>query len=311
VFKHHEKKDGTFNVKIRITQERRSVYIDTSHFVTAKMLTKNFQLKDPLILKDLYGIPDDYRSAISRLGAKVSFMTVEDILIGFLEKRAQKVDFLEFCLLHIENLMVNGRGKTATGFRMVYYALADFLGGKHLQVEEITPHLLLSFERFLRAPRKITRLNQFKKEVSKLSSGLTDAGVHNYMHDFRTLFNAARTYYNRPSPGIIPINPFKEYKLPELTETRKRNLSVEQLQKLVKFISPSKGRITLAYDLFLLSFYLCGMNAVDFYNCGFQINNGRLEYQRSKTKGKRKDRAEFGSAEKLIDDSRKHFFRKK
>jgi hypothetical protein len=144
VFKHHEKKDGTFNVKIRITQKRRSAYIDTSHFVTAKMLTKNFQLKDPLILKDLYGVLDDYRSAISRLGAKVSYMTVEDIK-AFLEKRAQKVDFMEFCRLHIENLVAKGRGKTATGFRTVYYPLVDFLGGMQLQAEEITPHLLLVF----------------------------------------------------------------------------------------------------------------------------------------------------------------------
>lgn len=33
------------------------------------------------------------------------------------------------------------------------------------------------------------------------------------------------------------------------------------------------------------------MNAVDLYSCGFVINSGRLEYNRSKTKGKRKDRA--------------------
>lgn len=292
VFKHHEKRDGTFNVKIRITHERRSVYIDTNHFVTAKMLTKNFQLKDPLILKDLYGILEDYRSAISRLGGKGVYMTTGDIK-DFLEKRTHRVDFLEFCKMHIGSLVANGRNKTAAGFKTIHYALTDFLRGQHLSAEEITPHFLLSFERFLRMPRKITRLNQFKKEVTQLSSGLSDAGIHNYMHDFRTIFNAASAFYNRPSLGIIPIpfNPFKEYKLPELSETRKRNLSIAQLQEFIKYKAPLKGRVRLAYDLFLLSFYMCGMNAVDFYNCGFKISNGRLEYQRSKTKGKRKDSA--------------------
>jgi hypothetical protein len=120
-----------------------------------------------------------------------------------------------------------------------------------------------------------------------------DTGVHNYMHDLRTLFNAARKYYNRPSLGIVPIqfSPFSEYQLPELTETRKRNLTTEQLRAFIKFEPPESGRIRVAYDLFLLSFYMCGMNAVDFYNCGFKINDGRLEYERSKTKEKRKDRA--------------------
>ncbi len=89
------------------------------------------------------------------------------------------------------------------------------------------------------------------------------------MHDLRTLFNAVRKYYNRPSLGIVPIqfSPFSEYQLPELTETRKRNITAEQLREFIKFEPPESGRIRVAYDLFLLSFYMCGMNAVDFYNC--------------------------------------------
>jgi hypothetical protein len=292
VFKHHQKNDGTFNVKVRITQERRSAYMDTNHFVTRKQLSRNYEVKDTFILKDLYNIIEDYRDTVSRLADRIKYMDVEDIKL-FLEKRSEKVDFLAFCRKHIDSLVAAGRGKTATGFRTVYYALIDFLVGKHLHADEITPHFLISFERFLKSPRKITRLNQFKKEVSKISSGLSDAGLHSYMHDLRTLFNSARIYYNRPTLGIIPIpfSPFQEYKLPELGETRKRNLSLEQMRKFIEFEPPSKGTVRLSYDLFLLSFYMCGMNSVDFYNCGFQINNGRLEYQRSKTKGKRKDRA--------------------
>jgi len=121
VFKHHEKKDGTFNVKIRITQERRSAYIDTSHFVTAKMLSKNYEVKDIFILKDLYGTLSDYREAVSRLGSKVNYMDADDIK-SFLEKRSEKIDFLAFCQQHIDLLVANDRSKTATGFRTVRYA---------------------------------------------------------------------------------------------------------------------------------------------------------------------------------------------
>jgi integrase len=42
----------------------------------------------------------------------------------------------------------------------------------------------------------------------------------------------------------------------------------------------------------MLSFYLCGMNAVDIYHTKTQnIHNGRIDYNRAKTKGRRKDRA--------------------
>ena len=44
----------------------------------------------------------------------------------------------------------------------------------------------------------------------------------------------AAQVYNKPSLGIVPLpyNPFKEYKLAQLPETRKRNLTVEQMLKI-------------------------------------------------------------------------------
>lgn len=292
IFRHHKKKDGTYNVKICITHERRRTYMDTNHYVTDKKLSKKLEVKDPLVLRDLYITLENYREAISRLGVKVDYMDVEAIK-DFLEKKSQKTDFLAFCQQHIDKLMSDGRDKTATGFRTVRYALLDFVGSERLSADEVTPNFLMAFERFLRSPRQLKRINRLGREVIIKSKGSTDAGVHNYMHDLRTLFNAACAFYNRPSLGIIaiPFNPFKEYKLPELAETRKRNLTLEQVASFIAYDAPEKGRVRLVYNLFLLSFYMCGMNAIDLYSSGLIIQNGRLEYQRSKTKGKRKDRA--------------------
>lgn len=55
--------------------------------------------------------------------------------------------------------------------------------------------------------------------------------------------------------------------------------------------------------MFMLSFYMCGTNAVDFYYMdASNINQGRLEYKHRKTKGKRKDEA-FISI-KIIEEAR-------
>jgi integrase len=292
VFKHHEKKDGTFNVKIRVTKDRKTAYIDTNHYVTAKKLSKDYEVRDTTILKELYITIEHYRESVTRLGEKTNYMNANDIK-AFLEKKSEKVDFLAFCRQHIDLLVSGGRSKTATSFRTVRYSLIDFIGGSNLRADDITPHFLMAYERFLRQPRKIKRLNQFGREVTISSKGLSDAGVHNYLRDFKGLYTAAQTYYNKPSLGIMPIpfHPFKEYKLAELPETRKRNITIEQLRAIKKYKPVPGGRVELAHDLFMLSFYLCGMNAVDLYSCGFFINNDRLEYQRSKTKGKRKDHA--------------------
>jgi hypothetical protein len=48
----------------------------------------------------------------------------------------------------------------------------------------------------------------------------------------------------------------------------------------------------MAKEMFLLSLYLCGMNAVDFYYLEKEdIKKGRVEYNRTKTESRRKDGA--------------------
>jgi integrase len=122
---------------------------------------------------------------------------------------------------------------------------------------------------------------------------LTDSTVHNYLRDFRGLFSAAITYYNKPDLGLIPIkyNPFKEYKIVKAPETTKRNLSINQIILIRDCKTRPSSRSELAQKLSMLSFYLCGMNAVDLYKKDYAIINGRMEYSRSKTQNKRKDKA--------------------
>jgi hypothetical protein len=53
-----------------------------------------------------------------------------------------------------------------------------------------------------------------------------------------------------------------------------------------------ESRAELARDLFMLSFYMCGMNAVDMFQMKpIQPGQERLEYDRSKTCGIREDDA--------------------
>lgn len=123
---------------------------------------------------------------------------------------------------------------------------------------------------------------------------MSDAGVHNHLRDLRVLFRAAMKFYNKPRIGDnpIPYCPFDNYRIVDAPETRKRNLSVEQILRIRDFKAMPGSRAELARDIFMLSFYLCGMNAVDLFGLGNRnIERGRIEYNRTKTKGRRKDRA--------------------
>ena len=55
VFKHHQKTDGTYNVKIRVFHKNERKWIDTIHFVTDKQLSKKMDIHyDSKDIKNLH-----------------------------------------------------------------------------------------------------------------------------------------------------------------------------------------------------------------------------------------------------------------
>jgi len=112
------------------------------------------------------------------------------------------------------------------------------------------------------------RCNQLGKEVITVERGLSDSGLYNRMRDLRTLFNAACLRYNNEDLRLYKIKhyPFKRYKIGSAPLTRKRNNSFEEIIKIRDCSTPPNSRTEMAKELYMLSFYLCGMNAVDIYH---------------------------------------------
>jgi len=304
VFEHHEKNDGTFNVKIRVYHKSEKKYIDTTHFVSKRQLDANFNIKDKFLLKKLEETLDEYRETISQLGFKLEFFSCEQ-LRDYLRDLNSDIDFIKFCEDHILQLKSENRPGTAGTHRTVKNSLKDYFKRESVSITEIHSNMLSSYEKYLRGERVIRRVNQLGKIVETNEKGLSDSGLHNHMRDLRTLFNAACNQFNNEDIGLIRIKhyPFKKYKIGSAPLTKKRNITIEEL-KIIKDCETIKGsRAELARDLFMLSFYLCGMNAVDLYNLRkSDIKSGRISYNRAKTKGRRRDKA-FISI-KLVEEAK-------
>jgi integrase len=191
-------------------------------------------------------------------------------------------------------LIIEGRAGSAKTLQTVVLSMIDYFKRAAVSPNEINEQMLVKYEKYLRNAREITRLNQFQKPITRIVKGMGDAGVHNHLRDLRVLFKAAMKFYNKPQIGDnpIPFCPFDNYKIVDPPETRKRNLPVKQLVQIRDFPAESGSRTELARDLFMLSFYLCGMNAVDLYSLKKEnIIKGRINYNRAKTKTRRKDKA--------------------
>jgi hypothetical protein len=50
VLKHHKKEDDTYNIKYRLTDNRKITYINTNYLAGEKQLKKDFSVKDKFLL---------------------------------------------------------------------------------------------------------------------------------------------------------------------------------------------------------------------------------------------------------------------
>ena len=139
------------------------------------------------------------------------------------------------------------------------------------------------------------RVNQFGREVTTKRKPLTDTGVHDYMADIRAVFNEAIDFYNDDELGdpVIKHYPFRKFEVVKPNPPKKRNIYLENIRKIMN-LENGLRRQELARDVFMLSFFLVGMNTVDMFNVPYSSRkNGRITYQRSKTKDRREDNAEI------------------
>ena len=134
--------------------------------------------------------------------------------------------------------------------------------------EDITIDWLKKFEHFLRTKH----LNEKGKPIEGVRPVKTNT-VAISMRNIRTVMNAAI------DEELTTNYPFRKFKIKH-EETAKRSLTVEELCILRDHAcEPHQEKYR---DLFLLIFYLIGINTIDLFN-QTDIHNGRIEYRRSKT----------------------------
>lgn len=99
IFSHHEKADGTFNVKYVIYHNGERKFVDSPHFISKRQLNKDFEIKDKFVLKWLDEQLEDYRVLISSVGPRLNFFTCEQ-LRDFLRDHHKDIDIIEFVQIY-------------------------------------------------------------------------------------------------------------------------------------------------------------------------------------------------------------------
>jgi integrase len=284
------KEDGTARVIIRLTHKRMLKYINTDIYLTKDDITKAGKVKSDSIKDDIEAIVKQYRDDVRALGLKVEVMTADELKTYLIKKNSttqdKEIDFIAYGRAKVEQLKREGRDGSAKNYNAALNSLVRFLGRETIGINEITALLMRDYERWLLATKSA--------KSDKLDIKVQGRGVSLYTGTFRTLINDAKEEYNDEDLGIIrvKVSPFTKYKVPKPAATRKRALDVEVIRKIRDLELGKQRRATFARDMYILSFYLVGMNSADLYGCT-DYKNGRITYNRAKTKDRRADAAEI------------------
>ena len=294
VRKEQVRKDGSFNIKIRITQNRKIKRLSTKLFAKKSDLNKSFELKEGTIIKkEADSLISYYERICYQIPVDIEQCTIEDIM-AYIEadkKRYKVIDFIEFA----ESWMLESKNTSKKNYKSAVNALKLYIGREHLNIREITNNFLVGFMEFLDERWRV-KAERLKKAGRIVPS---NRATSLYLGSIRHLFNEAKKRYNDYDRNIIIItnDPFKTFIVPKQSNiTRKRALPPELIKKIWELPYQSiegyktENRFNLAKDCFILSFCLMGMNSADLYNAEEREGN-TIIYYRTKTRNRRADRA--------------------
>jgi integrase len=272
------KKDGTWPVNIRISYQRKTTYISTPYFVTKSQINKAFEIKDRFLQmqveEDLNRARREISSSFYKLAELNSSQIGEYLSVYLYSNKRDSINFFEFAEKHIARMEENNQASRGN-YGISVRKIKSFVGHEDFSFNDININFLSNFDTWLK------------------NTGVGTRGRSLYLSNLRAIFNAAVREYNDEENDVVKItkNPFKRFSLPKVDTPEKRALTLDQMKAFIEY-QPAKETVQLAKDVFLLSFFLVGMNSVDLYQVN-KISGERITYRRAKTRGVRADGAEI------------------
>lgn len=268
--------DGFFPVYIRIVHNRKPGYIKTDKIVDAAHITKSGEITDPVVNEYCSRLVLTYSDRLNR--TDVSSWELKEVL-EHLTQVDEDICFSDYARKHIDRMEKNGHDRNAKNYKLALQHLERYLGTTRVMFEHLTSAVLkrwiLSLERTARA-----------KEM--------------YPICMRQVFKAALVELNDEEKGIIRIkfNPWPKVSIPKSDNTTQKAISAEACREFFNRPLPQTKMISslpeLGRDVAKLVLCLGGINTVDLFNMKKEnYKNGKLCYNRAKTRHSRSDEAYF------------------
>lgn len=273
-------KGGRHKIRISVAHNGETRYLLTDIVIDSAKEFKNGMIvkrNDASILNTkIRGILQKYQSIIDDL-TFVSGLDCSELI--FQIKNAGNKKNRTLASIYDEYVSLKRvKHNTELTYKIQWNALCSYLD-KYILVEHITHATVLGFDKYLH------------------ERGLKPSTIIVYMQFFAALVNYAR----RCGYMTTLQNPFNGYRLP-YASPRQSWLSVEEVKRIRDIQLPRKN-LRKCRDLFMLSYYLGGINMCDLLKINFNKNIDTISYVRTKTENRPKfnERVEFSIPSEAIE----------
>ena len=262
IFKAKALKDGRHKIRIAVCHHQETSYIVTRFIIDNLSQFKNGQVvkrQDAATINmKLRNMLNEYQEKLDNIKnvEMYSCTQLKAILTGAGNAQTAPT-FQAVANEYIEQLNKSGRENYAKLIERNCRYFTEFSKGDFL-LSDINPMIVENYSNFLRHTKGI---------------GETTIGM---------MMSRTRTIINRGVKQQLvkyDINPFAYYKI-KTAPVREVDLSIENIIKIKNYCPDSK-KLKVARDLFMLSFYLCGINLADLLQVDFR-NVNHVEYVRKK-----------------------------
>lgn len=265
IFKAKVLKDGRHKIRIAVCHKQETCYI-----ITRFIIDNLSQFKDGQVVKraDASIINTKLRSMMNDLQNKLdeinhqslySCKQIKDMLVSELDSQGkQNITYQKACSDFITDLKSEGRESYAVLIERSCRYFTEFTRGE-IPMSDITPNMIEGFSRYLKTKRNIgnTTIGMMMSQIKAVINRNINSGYLRY-----------------------DIHPFVNKKIPK-SPVREVDISLESLN-MIRESTPKEKKYIVARDVFMLSFYLGGMNLIDIMNTRFI--NDKVDYVRIKTR---------------------------
>lgn len=258
-------KDGKHKIRIAIGHKQETRYLVTRFSIDDLSYFKNGQVINlpnaPHVNMKLRMLLNSYQEALDKINT-YSYTCTQ--LIEYLSNLKQGATlFNDVANDFIANMENEGRKSTAGLYRRTCKYFNEFMK-RDIMLDGITPRTIKDFDTYL---RNVKELNPITR------------GTH--ITHLKAIINQAI----RDKVVSYEISPFEYYEKPT-AEMRELDITIEEVRK-IRDADVKERSLRVARDLFMLSYYLGGINLVDLMQFNFK-NADTIEYIREKSKNTKK-----------------------